>query len=91
MEARAVSQAITMVRKRRVPSQNPGPWAGSGIHVDNGVITVTVTQEHWDKAVNIITWIHNSMKDSNELVFNIVESYRGFLVYFSRTYHDLTI
>jgi hypothetical protein len=87
MEARLVGHAIAMAmnylglqdaaRKRRDPSQNPGPWAGSVIHVDDGIITVTVTQERWEKASNIIDWIHDSMELSHELDFKILESYQG--------------
>ncbi len=36
-------------RKRRDPCQTPGPWAGSIVHTEDGVITVSVSQERWDK------------------------------------------
>jgi hypothetical protein len=32
-------------RKRRDPSETPGPWAGSIIHSDGGAISITVSQE----------------------------------------------
>ncbi len=37
-------------RKRRDPCQTPGPWAGSIANTKVGVITVSVSQERWDKA-----------------------------------------
>jgi len=59
-EARRASQVIAMrlnylglqdaARKRRDPSQQPGPWVGSVVGTMEGVVYVTVTQERWDKA-----------------------------------------
>jgi hypothetical protein len=79
-----------VVRKRRDPCQDPGPWAGSVIHTNHGVVTVSVTQDRWTKAVGIISWIAELIKHSADIEFKKLESYRGYLVYLSRTYPILT-
>ena len=74
-------------RKRRDPSQEPGPWAGSVIHVsEQGTISVSVTQERWDKARRMVFWIKEAMETGDVIEFKTLESHRGFLVYVSRTY-----
>jgi hypothetical protein len=79
-------------RKRRDPCTAPGPWAGSIVHTDRGQVEVSVSQERWDKAKNMILWIDDALK-SNEcpLNFKTLESYRGFLIYISRTYPSITL
>jgi hypothetical protein len=77
-------------RKRRDPSQSPGPWAGSIVIVDGGVIYLMVSQERWDKAVEIVNWIAEQIAVSDTIDFKKLESYRGFLVYLARTYPTLT-
>ena len=47
---------------------------------------MTVTQELWDKAKMMVKWMCEAVESSEEMDFKILESYRGFLVYFSRTY-----
>jgi hypothetical protein len=96
IEARKVSRTIDMklnylelqdaARKRRDPSQQPGPWAGSVVGIEEGVVYVIVTQECWDKAKMMVKWMCRDVESSDEVDFKILESYRGFLVYFSRTY-----
>jgi hypothetical protein len=77
-------------RKRRDPCQNPGPWAGSVVHVGaEGEITVLVTQERWNKTRSIIEWIRKGMDEGEDLEFKTLEKHRGFLVYVSRTYPSM--
>jgi len=74
-------------RKRRDPCQDPGPWAGSVIHVSTeGTISVSVTQDCWNKTKLIVTWVVEEMAQSDTLHFKTLESHRGFLVYVGRTY-----
>jgi hypothetical protein len=74
-------------RKRRDPSQDPGPWAGSVVHIStNGAISLTVTQERWEKTKRIILWIEEEMKGSDTIEFKTLERHRGFLIYVGRTY-----
>lgn len=99
-EARLASRSIASrmnwlglqdaARKRRDPCQDPGPWAGLVIHTNHGAVTVSVTQDRWTKAVDIISWIAESIKHSADIEFKKLESYRGYLVYLSRTYPILT-
>ncbi len=76
-------------RKRRDPSRTPGAWAGSIIHTAGGVVTVSVSQERWDKAKTIVDWIEKSMNEGEDIEFKKLESYRGFLIYLVRTYPDI--
>ena len=74
-------------RKRRDPSQDPGPWAGSVVHVsEEGAISVSVTQERWDKTKGIVEWIYEEMLSSDTIEFKTLQRSRGFLVYVGRTY-----
>lgn len=100
-EARAASRRVASVmnwlgiqdaaRKRRDPCQDPGPWAGSVVHVSGeGVISVSVTPERWSKAQGMINWISECMSTSDSIDFKVLERYRGFMVYISRTYPVIT-
>jgi hypothetical protein len=73
-------------RKRRDPSQTPGPWVGSFVFSDGEAISVAVSQERWDKAKEIINWIAESMTCSDSIDYKKLERHRGFLVYLVRTY-----
>jgi hypothetical protein len=73
-------------RKRRDPSQTPGPWAGSIIQTENGVLCFSISQERWEKTKLILNWTDNSTTECDKIEFKTLESYRGFLVYVVRTY-----
>jgi hypothetical protein len=63
-------------RKRRDPCKDPGLWAGSVIHVlEEGVISVSITQERWEKTVSIISWIREAMEMDNVIEFKTLEKY----------------
>jgi hypothetical protein len=96
-EARLVSRAVASrmnwlgiqeaARKRRAPCQDPGPWAGSVVHVlEDGAVTVSVTPERWSKAWDIVRWISDGVHSGEDLDFKTLERHRGFLVYVARTY-----
>ena len=44
-------------RKRRIGSQQPGPWAGSVVSSHKEVVTKSVTKERWTKTQHKIRWI----------------------------------
>jgi hypothetical protein len=74
-------------RKRRDPCQDPGPWAGSVVHISpDGVISVSVIKERWEKTKSIISWIDHAMSEGETIEFKTLERYRGYLVYVSRMY-----
>jgi len=61
------------------------------IHVsEQGTISVLVTQERWEKARTVVLWIKEAMEQEDVIEFKTLESYRGFLVYVSRTYPMIT-
>jgi len=75
--------------KRRGPSQEAGPWAGSTVHTSGGLVTVTVTIDWWTKAKGMIDWISDLTIQNAPIPHKQLESYRGSLVYLSRTYPAL--
>jgi hypothetical protein len=77
-------------QKRRDPSQEAGPWAGSTVHTSQGCVTVTVTMDRWTKAKSMIHWLHALVVPvSHPIPFKRLESNRGYLVYLSRPYPAL--
>jgi len=76
-------------RKRRGPSLEAGPWAGSTVITRGDTVYVTVTVARWQKAKGQIQWIHDQILEGKMLCHKTLESYRGFLVYVSRTYPSL--
>ena len=72
-------------RKRRPPSLEAGAWAGSVVHTNGQVVTMT-TQEKWNKMRLIIGWLDEQVKGGKNIDHKILESFRGFLVYVVRTY-----
>jgi hypothetical protein len=77
-------------RKRRDPSQTPGPWAGSIVVTTASSVYVTISLERRIKAKGMIQWIHEACKLGNDIDFKTLESYRGFLIYIARTYPTIT-
>jgi hypothetical protein len=76
-------------RKRREGSQTPGAWAGSIVFTSDGYVSVSVSQERWDKGKVIVAWLHEQVTTSDEVPFKLLESYRGFLIYLVRTYPSI--
>jgi len=94
-ECRLVSRRVASIanylelqdaaQKRRDPSCTPGPWTGSIVSADLPQVGISVSQERWDKAKGMVLWIKDSLKDDDTIDFKTLESYRGFLIYISRT------
>ncbi len=49
-------------RKRRGPSCDAGPWAGSTVLTSSGTVAVTVTPGHLQKTKGIIQWISDGIQ-----------------------------
>ncbi len=73
-------------RKRREPSQEAGPWAGSVVHTTHGAVTVLISLERWLKVQSIIQWIQDQALLPDGIEHKQLERFRGILVYVSRTY-----
>lgn len=73
------------VRKRRPPSQTPGPWAGVVVGSEERPY-VTVTVDRWAKTKRILRELYEVSIGPNEFDYKLLLSYRGFLIYISRTY-----
>jgi hypothetical protein len=74
-------------RKRRKASKTPGAWAGAIVSTNEGGVYVTVSQEKWVKAQNMIA---KTVKEVDEfdgwLLRKDLERRRGFLLYVTRTF-----
>ncbi len=77
-------------RKRRDPSQTPGPWAGSIVVSDGSLVEILVSNERWNKAKTMIKWMRESINSGPLMEFKTLERYRGYLVYISHTYPAIT-
>lgn len=73
-------------RKRRPPSQQPGSWAGSDVHTDNGCVSVLVSREKWKAMQDIIYRLEAELTMNKGLDYKRLESDRGKLVYGTRGY-----
>lgn len=73
-------------RKRRPPSQQPGPWAGSVIQSHGNAVGVLTTLEKWEKTKRSLEWLRLELGNKEGLDRKGLEERRGFLVYVSRTY-----
>jgi hypothetical protein len=78
-------------RKRRGPSCDAGPWAGSTVLTSSGTMAVTVTPGHSQKAKGIIQWISDGIQSGAPMCHKTLESYQGFLIYISRAYPYLAL
>ena len=72
-------------RKLRDMTQKPGPWAGSVVNTEDGVFILT-SQEKWDKTRRILKELEAQVKEGKINTVDLL-SWRGFLIYVSRTYH----
>jgi hypothetical protein len=84
-------------RKRREPSQEAGPWAGTVAHTTNGRVTKLVTKERWEKTKSVIAKTGAALKASEDAPDGAqqmnrkeLERTRGFLNYVYQTYPPLT-
>jgi hypothetical protein len=88
-------------RKRRPPTRTPGAWAVGVFKTSSTQVSVTVSQDKWDKAIKLINdlWdIIDRSEASSEgdplsgvmLDYKELEITRGFLVHLSMTFEMLT-
>jgi hypothetical protein len=77
------------LRKRSAPSLRAGAWAGSVIHTDQDAVSVSVTQEKWERAREYLVDIRSILDSGGVFDFKTLEKQRGFLVYVTRTYPAL--
>jgi hypothetical protein len=67
-----------------------GGWAGPTVHSSHGSVFVLIAQERWDKTKTILTWIQDQLRPDHGFDHKLLEKYRGYLVYVSRTYQAMT-
>jgi hypothetical protein len=87
-------------RKRRPPSQRPGPWAGCVAYVEKDDVKKSVTQRRWEKTKAGVQWLDKELRfvtgesvsgeGTGKMMHKPMESIRGFLNYVTRTYESIT-
>ncbi len=73
-------------RKTRPPSQRPGAWAGIVAQVSADRITVSTSQEKWEKAQTMLRAIRSEWAATGTLNHKSLEQRRGFFVHLQRVY-----
>ena len=77
-------------RKRRLASREPGPWAGSVVHISEQAVCTLLPQDKWDRAKTILQWVESELDSPDgKIEFKRLESERGFLIYALRGYPAL--
>jgi hypothetical protein len=79
-------------RKRRPPTCTPGAWAGAVFRTTPTSVTVSVSQDKWEKAKNIISGLEEQLRTSGDQTVNFksLEVARGFLGHIAMTFEFLT-
>jgi hypothetical protein len=77
-------------RKNRPPSQAPGAWAGAIVKTDSDGVSVSCSQEKWDKAKRMLTELKQEMASLDVLQFNYLEQKWGFFAHLQCTYPSFT-
>jgi hypothetical protein len=72
-------------RKRTLPTETPGPWAGTVTHTKGGCVLGMVSQEKWDKTKSLIEELRD-MIPKGPLIFQWSLEIRGFLMYVIQMY-----
>ena len=73
-------------RKRRISSQEPGAWIGAIICTNNGEVRISVLQDRWDKAREIVDRLHQLSLKGTKFNYKQLERDRGFLIYIGMTF-----
>jgi hypothetical protein len=74
-------------RKRPKASRTPGAWAGAIVSTDETGVYVTVSQEKWDKAKEMVAKTVEEVEENDGcLVRKVPEQRRGFLLYVTKTF-----
>ena len=78
-------------RKRRPPMTETGAWAGAIFSTTKEEISLTVSDEKWQKGRRLISSLHERLeKDPHELLpYKELESTRGFLGHLSMTFENM--
>jgi len=77
-------------RKRRGSTRTPGAWAGAVVITRKDGVYVTVSEEKWKKAKEMLSEMGTMIKDDpKHLPRKRLEQIRGFLTYVVRTYPPL--
>jgi hypothetical protein len=77
-------------RKTRLPSQQPGAWAGSHVVIHEGGIGVTCGSDKWAKGQRLLKELQEELLASPRLRHKPLEQKRGFFVHLQRTYPCIT-
>ena len=72
-------------RKRTLPTESPGPWAGTVTCTEGGSLVGMVSQEKWDKTKGLLKEL-TDMLTKGPLPLQCMLEIRGFLMYVVRTY-----
>jgi hypothetical protein len=77
-------------RKRRKASKTPGAWAGAVISTDDEGVYVSVSEEKWKKARDIVERTVKEIAEGDGWIGRKgLERSRGFLSYVTRTYPSM--
>jgi hypothetical protein len=78
-------------RKRRPPKQETGAWAGAVFSTLNGEISLTVSQEKWNKGKLLVDALKTKLEEdpTTELSYKELESTRGFLGHLAMTFETM--
>ena len=71
-------------RKRRMPSQIPGAWAGATVSSDETVVRKGVTKERWEKLKLKVRWITSEIGLSDEFKLQLMREVPQRVSYISR-------
>jgi len=77
------------LRKRSPPSQQAGAWTGTLAHSLPDALTVSCTQEKWEKARAFLENMQHILDQNGDFCHKTLEQQRGFLVYITWTYPSL--
>jgi len=72
-------------RKRTLPTESPGPWAGTVTHTGSGRLVGMVSQEKWDKTMCLLEEL-KEMVTKGPLPLQRMLKIRGFFMYVVHTY-----
>ena len=79
-------------QKPRDSSQALGPWTGSILCTDLGIVFLMVAQDKWEKAKSQVEEIISMIQtDPDKLDRKRLEQVQGFLQYITQTYSGMTL
>ncbi len=72
-------------RKRTLPTECPGPWAGMSMRTKSGLLVGMVSQEKWNKTKGLLKELTDMLADGPLPLQQMLEI-QGFFMYVMRTY-----